>query len=203
MRILFIGDSITDAGRDKRNYFNLGRGYANAAAENLKAAYPEKTLEFINLGINGNRTSELFDRLYPDCIFLKPDVVSVMIGINDVWHRHGNNVMTTDAQIKLNYRCILEAIKRDTTAKIVMMAPFMLDVDDKEEVREDLNRILPAIYELAEEFADVFLPLDQIFGEALKTQPEPHYYSRDGVHLNPNGAAFVGKLWTDAVKEIL
>ena len=105
MRILFIGDSITDAGRDKRNYFNLGRGYANAAAENLKAAYPEKALEFINLGINGNRTSELFDRLYPDCIFLKPDVVSVMIGINDVWHRHGNNVMTTDAQIKLNYRC--------------------------------------------------------------------------------------------------
>ena len=203
MRILFQGDSITDAGRDKRNYFDLGNGYPRYAAEGLRAACSDKELEFINLGISGNRTSELFDRLYPDCIFLKPDVVSIMIGINDVWHRHGNNVMTTDAQIKLNYRCILEAIKRDTTAKIVMMAPFMLDVYDKEEIRQDLHKILPAIYELGEEFADAFIPLDRIFAEALENQPEPHYYSPDGVHLNPNGAAFVGKLWTDAVREIL
>lgn len=203
MRILFQGDSITDAGRDKRNYFHLGNGYPKYAAESLRALCPEKELEFINLGISGNRTGQLFDRLYPDGVFLEPDVVSILIGINDVWHRHGNHVMTTDAQIALNYRCILEALKRDTKAKIVMMAPFMLDVDDKEEVREDLNRILPTIYALAEEFADVFIPLDKIFAEALKTQPEPQYYSRDGVHLNPNGAAFVGKLWAEAVKSII
>ena len=104
IKLVFQGDSITDAGRDKRNYFNLGRGYANAAAENLKAAYPEKALEFINLGINGNRTSELFDRLYPDCIFLKPDVVSVMIGINDVWHEYAfdkNNGVSSEKYEKI------------------------------------------------------------------------------------------------------
>ena len=203
MRILFQGDSITDAGRDKRNYFDLGGGYAKCAAENLRAEFPERELEFINLGISGNRTSQLFDRLYTDGVWLAPDVVSILIGINDIWHRHGNGVMTTDAQILLNYRCILEALKKDTKAKIVMMAPFILDVEDKEVMREELSRILPSIYALAEEFADVFIPLDKIFAEALKTQPEPQYYSRDGVHLNPNGAAFVGKVWADAVKDIL
>ena len=203
MRILFLGDSITDAGRDRRNYFDLGHGYANAAAGNLKAACPEKAFEFINLGISGNRTDEMFDRLYPDGIFLQPDVVSIMIGINDVWHRHSHKIMTTDAQIVLNYRCILEAIRRDTSAKIIMLAPFVLDADDKGEIKAELTRIMPDIYGLAEEFADAFIPLDRIFAEALENQPEPHYYSPDGVHLNPNGAAFVGKLWTDAVREIL
>ena len=203
MRILFQGDSITDAGRDRRNYYHMGAGYPKFAAENIRAAHPDADIEFINLGISGNRTDQLFDRMTHDIIYLQPDIVSILIGVNDVWHRYGwEHIMTTDAQIKLNYRCILEAIKRDTTAKIVMMAPFMLD-DDKEEIRQDLHKILPAIYELGEEFADVFIPLDRIFAEALKTQPEAQYYSRDGVHLNPNGAAFVGKLWADAVRDIL
>ena len=109
MKILFQGDSITDAGRDFRNYHDLGPGYPSFAASHIKEAFPDADFEFINFGISGNRTSQLFDRLYNDCIAFQPDIVSILIGINDVWHRHGvNKIATTDAQIELNYRSILE-----------------------------------------------------------------------------------------------
>ena len=117
IRVLFQGDSITDACRDRRNYFNLGAGYPKYAAELIKADNPDKELEFINLGISGNRTGQLFDRLYPDAIALQPDVISILIGVNDIWHRYNwDMVTTTDAQIELNYRCILERIKKETNA---------------------------------------------------------------------------------------
>ena len=200
MKILFQGDSITDAGRDKRNYHDLGAGYPKYAAEHIRAAFPNTDFEFINFGISGNRTSQLFDRLYSDAIAFAPDVISILIGINDIWHRHDvNNIATTDAQIALNYRCILERLKRETNAKIVMLSPYVLDAEDKDYLRKDLGTVLPIVRELAEEFADVFIPLDLHFEEALKTQPEPLWFSGDGVHPNENGKAFVGKLYAEAV----
>lgn len=204
MRILFQGDSITDAGRDKRNFYNMGNGYPKYAAEIIKNAFPEREIEFINLGIGGNRTSQLFDRLYKDAIELKPDIVSVLIGINDVWHRHGGeHIATTDEQFALNYRCILERLRRETDAKIVMLAPYLLDAEPIVGIREDLKKILPIVRELADEFADVYIPLNELFDEALKTQPEPRYYSADGVHPNKNGAEFIGKIYAEAVKPLI
>ena len=203
MRILFQGDSITDAGRDKRNYYDLGKGYAKCAAEALREAYPDRELEFINLGISGNRTDQLFDRLYTDAILLRPDIISIMVGINDVWHRHMNHIPTTDEQIALNYRLILERLRNETNAKIVMIAPYLLDCEGKDEVKADLAKIMPIIRSLAEEFADVYIPLDEHFAEALKTQPEPKYYSADGVHPNQNGAAFIGRLYAEAIEPLL
>ena len=204
MKILFQGDSITDAGRDKRNYHNLGNGYPKYAAELISAAHPELDIEFINFGIGGNRTCQLFDRLYKDCIEFQPDIVSVLIGFNDIWHRYGGeSIATTDAQIATNYRAILERLKSETDAKIVMLAPYVLDVDDKQAMKDDLSTVGAIIRELADEFADVFIPLDTLFDEAIKTQPEPHYYSGDGVHPNVNGAQFIGKLYAEAVEPLL
>ena len=204
MKILFQGDSITDAGRDKRNYHDLGLGYPKYAAEHIRAALPDTDLEFINFGISGNRTSQLFDRLYTDAIAFQPDVISILIGINDIWHRHdANRIATTDEQIALNYRCILERLKRETNAKIVMLAPFVLDAVDKDYIREDIKTVLPIVRGLAEEFADVFIPLDMHFEAALKTQPEPLYYSADGVHPNDNGRAFIGKIYAEAVLPLI
>ena len=180
MRILFQGDSITDAGRDKRNYRDMGAGYPKYAVEHIKAAHPDTDFDFINLGIGGNRTDQLFDRLYKDAIALEPDVISILIGINDVWHRHGGDrIATTDAQIELNYRTILEELKAKTNAKIMILSPYLLDCEGKDAIRADLEKILPVIRGLAEEYADVYVPLDKHFEEALKTMPEPHYYSAD------------------------
>ena len=204
MKILFQGDSITDAGRDHRNYHNLGDGYPKFAAEHIKEDFPEVDFEFINFGISGNRTSQLFDRLYTDGIAFQPDVISILIGINDIWHRYGGaKIATTDEQIALNYRKILERIKNETNAKIVILAPFILDFPGRDQMREDLQKVLPIVRGLAEEFADAYIPLDEKFDEVLKTQPEALYYSADGVHPNDNGRAFIGKLYAEAVKPII
>jgi len=204
VKLVFQGDSITDAGRDKRNYHEMGKGYPKYASEQLTQALPDVSFEFINFGISGNRTCQLFDRLYEDAIAFDPDVISVLIGINDVWHRHGSHrIATTDEQIALNYRSILERIKRETHAKIVMLSPYVLDAEDKEPLREDLGTVLPIIRSLAKEFADVYIPLDELFAKAVKTQPEPRYYSADGVHPNANGAEFIGTHYARAVKPLI
>ena len=196
IRILFQGDSITDAGRDKRNYFNLGNGYPKYAAANIAAAYPDTEFEFLDLGISGNRTDQLFDRLYPDAIALEPDMISILIGVNDVWHRHGaGRIATTDEQTELNLRTILKELRAKANAKIMILVPFVLDYDDemRRHIREELPSIQKIVYKLAEEYADVCIPLDKLFAEALPSQPEPLYYSADGVHPNANGAAFIGE----------
>ena len=204
MKILFQGDSITDAGRDYDNYHNMGNGYPKYASALIKEAHPEIEFEFLNFGISGNRTGQLFDRLYPEAIAHDPDIISILIGINDVWHRYGENkIATTDAQIELNYRTILSELKTKTHAKIIMMSPYLLDCEHIEPIKDDLVTVLPIIYKLADEFADVFIPLDKIFEEAIKTQPYPRYYSDDGVHPNQNGAEFIGKLYADAVEKLL
>ncbi len=203
MKILFQGDSITDAGRDKRNYHNLGNGYPKYAAELISAAHPEIDFEFINFGISGNRTSQLFDRLYSDAIAFQPDIISIMIGINDVWHRYGHRILTSNEQIALNYRCILKYLKEATNAKIVMIAPYLLDCDDKEDIRRDLPSVLEIIRGLADEFADVYIPLDKYFEDALKTAPEKLYYSADGVHPNANGAKFIAEHYAEAINSLL
>ena len=200
MRIVFQGDSITDAKRDKRNYHDMGQGYPKYATELIAEAFPEAQIEFINQGISGNRTDQLFDRLYPDAIAFEPDVISILIGINDIWHRHGaGKIATTDAQIAANYRAILERLRAETNAKIVILAPFILDCDDKQQMKADLPSVLDIVRELADEFADVYVPLHEHFAEALKCQPEPLYYSADGVHPNENGARFIAKHYAEAV----
>ena len=202
IKLLFQGDSITDAGRDKRNYHHMGNGYPKYAAELIAQAHPEIEFEFINFGISGNRTDQLFDRIYADGIAFQPDVISILIGINDIWHRK-NNIFTTDAQIETNYRAILTLLREKTNAKIVMLAPYVLDAASNSYLADDLRKILPIIRKLADEFADVYIPLDEIFEEALKTQPEPLYYSGDGVHPNANGAAFIGQKYAEAVEPLL
>ncbi len=204
MRILLIGDSITDAGRDRRNYHHLGNGYPLYAAELIRDAYPDTEFEFINFGISGNRTAQLFDRLYSDCIAFEPDIVSVFVGINDIWHRYiGSKILTTDEQVALNYRCILERLKRETHAKILMLAPYILDDAGKAHMVPDLERLLPVIDSLAEEYADAYVPLDKLFAKALEVQPAPMHYSPDGVHPNENGARFIAGHYFNAIAPLV
>ena len=204
MKIVFQGDSITDAGRDRRNYHDMGYGYPKYAAEQISKLFPDTEIEFINQGIGGNRTCQLFDRLYPDAIEFQPDIISILIGINDIWHRHDEKrIETTDAQVATNYRAILERIRRQTNAKIVMLSPFLLDNEKKEAWRPELESILTIVRELADEFADAYVPLNELFAEALKNQPTPQYYSPDGVHPNEAGARFIGEHYARAVAPLI
>src|SRR6187402_1739887 len=89
--ILFQGDSITDAGRKKdqsaaNNPGALGNGYAFLAAAALLKQFPDKNLQIYNKGISGNKVYQLAERWENDCLQLKPDVLSILIGVNDFWH---------------------------------------------------------------------------------------------------------------------
>ena len=203
MKILFQGDSITDAGRDKRNYHDMGHGYPKFATEHIREAFPDVDFEFINFGISGNRTCQLFDRIYQDGIAFNPDIISILIGINDVWHRHSSNIATTNEQIEVNYRSILERIKKETNAKIIILAPFTLDAPKAVPAHDERREVAAIIKKLAEKYADAYIPLDEAFDEAMKTQPAPLYYSDDGFHPNNNGRAFIGALYREAVKPLI
>ena len=204
IKLVFQGDSITDGGRDVRDLHTMGESYPKYASAQLREELSQIDFEFINQGIGGNRTDQLFDRLYLDAIAFDPDVISVLIGINDIWARiSSRRIGTTYEQIEANFRAIMQSLRQNTHAKIVVMTPYLLDCTDKESVRADLPQLQEIVRRLAAEYADLLIPLDELFEVALKTQPHPLYYSPDGVHPNANGAAFIGKCYADAVKPLL
>ena len=203
MKILFQGDSITDANRNRANIHDLGQGYVKYAAPLIAAAKPDTSFEFIDLGISGNRSDDLLARTTADIVEIDPDVISILIGINDVWHRHSSGREMTDEQFEANYRAVLERIRRETHAKILILCPFLLPSSDKESWRDEVESICTIVRRLADEYADAYLPLDEKFAAALPTAPTPMHYSADGVHPNAAGAEFIGGLYCEAILPLL
>ncbi len=204
MKILFQGDSVTDAGRDKSNPADMGEGYPRYASAMIQDCFPDTEFEFVNLGISGNRTEHLVARLETDFIEIQPDVVSILIGVNDVWHHYAHEfVETTDEQFEANYRTVLEAIKSRTSARIFLIQPFLLETVDpaKQELCEELARKQEIVKRLADEYADVYLPLDEVLH--TETTDEPSYYAADGVHPTPDGACYIGEAYLRAIAPLI
>ena len=126
-RILFQGDSVTDCGRDRDDPTALGYGYVMLTAAALQARAPELDLTILNRGIGGNRSRDLVARWSEDCVDLAPDWVSIMIGINDTWRRYDSNDPTTAEQFESAYRTLLQRVTAETSARIVLCEPFLLD----------------------------------------------------------------------------
>ena len=206
MRILFQGDSITDAGRDYSDYHELGQGYPKYAAELIRDRFDDPkngTIEFINLGISGHRTRDLRARWQKDCIDLQPDIVSIMIGINDTWRAFDSNDPTPVEEFESNYRYLLSEIKAHTNAKILLLEPYVLpDVPAKDAWRADLDPKIQAVRRLAREFADAYIPTDGLFAAAC-VQQEPSHWSGDGVHPNENGSRFIAAYYAKAVAALI
>jgi lysophospholipase L1-like esterase len=199
-RILFQGDSITDCGRDRSQPSALGSGYAMMASGFLAALQPALAPECLNRGISGNRTGDLVDRWQEDCLDLKPDVLSLMIGINDVWRRYDRNLPTTVDDFEKNTRTLLEQTTQALPSiKLILMEPFVLPVpDDRRAWREDLDPKLAVVRQLAREFNALLIPLDGIFASACTQQP-PAFWAADGVHPSSAGHALIAKSWLEAV----
>ena len=204
MKILFQGDSVTDAGRDRSNSADMGEGYPRYASAMIQDSYPDTEFEFVNLGISGNRTEHLVARLESDFIEVQPDIVSIMIGINDVWHHYEHDLVeTTDEQFEANYRLILDNIKSRTNARILLIQPFLLAsvVPSRGILCEELARKQEIIRKLADEYADAYLPLDEVLH--TEATEEPAYYSADGVHPTPDGACYIGEAYLRAVAPLI
>lgn len=200
MTILFQGDSITDANRDKENPENMGTGYANFTAAWLSAKYPEMNLSFINRGISGHRVKDLQARWQEDCIDLAPDVVSILIGINDVWRKFDSNDPTSVEQYEEGYRALLnETCDKLEGVQLLILEPFALPTGViTDEWREDLDPKIQVARKLAKEFCATYIPLDGMFAAASTEQPES-FWLHDGVHPTQAGHALISQAWLDAV----
>ena len=123
--ILFQGDSITDCGRNRQDASDLGPGYPQMVAAAISALYPDKKLRYINLGISGHRTHNLLERWEADCIELRPAFLSILVGINDLWHRK-TNTGNTDEDLEMYYDKLLTRTREALgDILILMMEPFL------------------------------------------------------------------------------
>lgn len=203
IRILFQGDSITDAGRDRSDIRHLGEGYPRYAAAFLKQAFPEVEFDFMNTGISGDRAESLLARWQSDTIALAPDIVSILIGVNDTWHYSGEgDNWEKNAYFEHCYRSILEQLKEKTHAKILLIEQFLLYTPDKAYFREDLAPKIEITRKLARAYADAYLPMDGLFAKASVEQA-PTHWAADGVHPTAAGAELLGKYYAEAVSPLV
>lgn len=200
--VLFQGDSITDAGRDRENPEHPGCGYAMLAASWFQALYPEKNVRFLNRGISGNRVVDLEARWQTDCLDLQPTWVSILIGINDTWRRYDNNDPTNAGAYEKAYRRLLERTIAPGNAHLILCEPFVLPVPvDREQWREDLDLKIAVVRKLARQYGALYIPFDGIFARAA-TLREPAFWAADGVHPTNAGHALMAQEWLRTVHAI-
>ena len=187
MKIVFQGDSITAGCRDHGNPFDYGWGYVKYAIDAIKNRHPDTEFECYNYGISGQQTWDLMQRWDRECTDIQPDFFSILIGINDIWHRADAGVpWLSNEDFEKNLRFLLSEVKEKTNAKILVIEPFLLPTADKDWFREDLNPKIDITRKLAREYADLYIPMDGIFAAACVTAPS-ECWSEDGVHPNDAG----------------
>jgi lysophospholipase L1-like esterase len=203
--ILFQGDSITDTGRNREAnginiHHGLGNGYVQIAASMLLADRPSDNLRFLNRGISGHRVVDLFARWKVDTLNLQPNVLSILIGVNDTWHRFNYNNGVPVPKYERVYRDILAETKETLPkVKLVLCEPFVLPcgVVTDEWVAE-INQRRKIVKNLAAEFGAVFVPFQSMFDQAQKQAPAP-YWAEDGVHPTSAGHMIMARAWLQAV----
>lgn len=198
--VMFQGDSITDADRARSTSSDLGRGYALMAAGWFAARYPERDVRFLNRGIGGDRVVDLLARWDDDCLALRPDVLTILIGINETWRAFDPGDPTPTASFERSYRELL-ARTRDTLpqTRLILMEPFSVPVSpDREAWRTDLDPKIQVVRRLAREFGALLTPLDGLFAQAA-TRRGPAYWAEDGVHPTPAGHALIAQAWLRTV----
>lgn len=198
--ILFQGDSITDAGRDRSNPDSLGNGYAYLIAARLLADFPELALRFVNRGISGNRSADLVKRWHEDCLAVRPSVLSIMIGINDTWRRYDSASPTSADEYRTNLETLLTKSRAVGITQVVLLEPFVLATPpDRKAWREDLDPKIAAARDLAAEFRTEYVPLDGLLNAAA-IATEPADWAPDGVHPSLAGHQFIADRWLELVE---
>ena len=203
--VLFQGDSITDMGRSRdeaakpNNQAALGEGYAWFAGAELFVDRPKDDLKIFNRGVSGNKVFQLAERWDADCLALKPDVLSILIGVNDFWHTLSGNYAGTVQIYERDYRTLLtRTLKTLPKVKLIICEPFTLrtgHVNEKwfpafDEYRAAAGRV-------AQSFHATFVPFQAMFDEAVKFAP-PETWAKDGVHPTASGASLMAHNWLKA-----
>ena len=205
--ILFQGDSITDAGRKKdslgpNDLVALGDGYASMISAQLLGAHPEKSLQCYNRGISGHKVPDLDARWQADTIDLKPALLSILIGVNDMWHMRAGKYDGTVAIYETGLNALLARTREALPeTKLVICEPFVLRcgaIDDSWFPEFDERR---AVAKAAAKAAGAaWAPFQTMFDDALSDSTPPDYWAKDGVHPTMAGHALMAKTWLDVTK---
>jgi lysophospholipase L1-like esterase len=205
-RIVFQGDSITDAGRDTdaggqaNTASALGSGYPLLLAAALLESYPDRRLQFFNRGVGGNKVPDLEARWKTDTIALQPHIVSVLIGVNDFWHKRTHGYTGTVADFESQYVSLLQGTRQALPAvRLIVMEPFVLrtgSVDSTWFPEFDERRAV--VSRVAQQVGATFVPLQARFASAAQ-RVDPTYWIADGVHPTPPGHALIADGWRASV----
>lgn len=203
--ILFQGDSITDTQRNRdfnqpNHSHALGTGYVNHIASTLLHRYPTHGLKFFNRGISGNRVVDLYARWRSDAINLSPDVISILIGVNDTWHRFRANNGVEVTRYEQVYRMLLEyTLEQLPTVQLVLCEPFVLPCGVVEPAwQEEMAARQAVVKALSVEFGTHFVSFQTHFDQVANT-PSPAYWLGDGVHPSPAGHHLMAEAWLNVV----
>ncbi len=200
MRYLFQGDSITDAGRaDQENPHETGAGYPRLLEADLTCG--QKDCEVLNCGISGNRVVDLLARWKKDCLNLKPDVLTILIGVNDVWHELGSANGVKKELFEEVYRILLRETRETLPdTRIILMGAYLLHGPATDEQWDLFHAEVTARREitrkLAGEFGLDFVDLQETFDQGLREAPAGHW-SGDGVHPTAAGHMLIARAWKE------
>ena len=190
---LFIGDSVTDCGRDIDPPY--GDGYVQEIASTgiLDGS-------IINVGTSGHRLVDLEKRWQVDVLDHQPTLVSIAIGINDMWRRYDDHDPTPTQDFRDRYHQLLSQTKDLVHPQFVLCEPFMLEVrDEMKSWREDLNPKIEIVHEMAQEFSAILVPFDKHF-TTLSKSISMNELAEDGIHPTAFGHQEMAKLWLSTVK---
>jgi lysophospholipase L1-like esterase len=202
--ILFQGDSITDCGRNRSDAQPntagaLGTGYPLLVASAALATRPDRGLRFYNRGVSGDTVPDLAQRWAADTLDLRPDVLSILIGVNDFWHKLGGGYTGTVQDYEDQYTALLERTRLALPqVRLVVLEPFVLRcgaVDDRWFPEFDARRAVAA--RVAAHARASFVPLQAVFDDRARAIP-PQYWAADGVHPTPAGHAVIAEQWRRA-----
>ena len=208
--ILFQGDSITDCDRSRQAHIRQGFGYATMVQGQLGYDCPGE-YDFQNRGISGNRIIDVYARIKADIINLKPDYMSLLIGVNDVWHELGGNNGIAPEKFEKIYCMLIEEIKEALPEiKIMLLEPFVLPgtatyTEDDPTVWERFNTLVranaAAVKRVAEKYSLPFVELQSGF-DALCEKAPASYWLADGVHPTAMGHNFIKNQWLEGFKKL-
>lgn len=206
LRILFQGDSLTDAFRKPEEInpaYQLGNGYAFLVAARLARSQAGK-FAFFNRGVSGDTVGRLSDRWQVDALDLRPDVLSVLVGINDTGLAIRGKPSASDAEFATTYRRLLEALRTINPAtRFILVEPFVLEAGEvTAEWRAHLQPRQKIIAEIAREFGGVFVPVQAEFDRMLAQAPAA-YWAYDGFHPTHAGFQLLADAWLAAAEPML
>lgn len=203
--ILFQGDSITAAGRDysrigPNSPEGLGVGYVRKIADAFLRDNPGKHLQFYNRGVSGNRIQDLYTRWEMDSLLLIPDLISILIGVNDTWNQLVLGLGSDPDEYRVLSRKILEKTRKALPdSKFVLCEPFILLTGQvTEEWEADVTQRQGIIRDLAEEYAGVLVPFQAALDQEAQHVP-PHRLLDDGVHPTDRGHQVLAECWMKTV----